>query len=217
MATVDEIIADVVDIIKDDSYSSSDVLRRMNKCLTLIARELAISDYEAVATVVTDVISNTVTLPPDFHFNLFDCRSDTHNRQIRVLDSRRLIDRQLYRLDTGGSVFLVAQSGRNLYYQRRPAVAETLRLFYYRIPDQLVEGGEMPVYIPLDMQESLFTNFACWELFSRIEDGVEGDKINTIHYKKEFYEALGEAVVFFKPEPKSPRGFGDELHMNGLY
>ena len=216
MPTVDQIISEVSDIIKDDSYGPSEILRRLSECLYFVARRLNFSDLEGEDTITTATDAYVKALPSDFHHNLFDCWSGTHNRQLKVHDSKRAINQYLDRLDSGGSVIAVCQDGRNLYYQRQPSVAETLRLFYYKKPTSLALAGNLPTYIDDDFHDSLFVNFACWKLYARIEDGVDGEKVNTLYYKKEFYEALGDAITFYKPEPETQRDFSDHM-VGGLY
>ena len=217
MPTVDEVISDIIGIVKDPKFGPAEVLKFLNRCNVMVARKAHFSDLLQDDPIEPDKDAFVKALPADYHYGLYDCWSNTHNIQIKVYDSEGLINRQLDRLDNNCPVIGVAEKGSTLYYQRQPSSAETLRLFYFKKPTDLTIGGVMPVYVPDDFHYTLYSYYCAWRIYERIEDGIEGDKVNTKYYKNEFYEALGDAVVFFKPFPEAPNHAYDELSLSSFY
>jgi hypothetical protein len=87
--------------------------------------------------------------------------------------------------------------GKRLIYRDVPAVAATLTVHYYEAPDDLDDDTDEPTWVPEHLHRKLYVAYVCKEIFNKIEDGVEGRKINTEYYMSEFASgllALEEAI-----------------------
>ena len=207
-----ESLADeVADIVQDPSYSHSDIIRTMNVGLRYIAGRVLLPELEAWADLETDPNVNHIPLPADYQKNLRYCHSVTHNRQVRIVGSLLQSYRQFSELDQGGRVVHVMPKGRSLYYQRVPSTAETLRIAYYKYPDRLFSRWEKPTCLPVHLTHELLVSYAAWKLFSKIEDGVEGQKVNTQYYKGLFDIAMAELTFFLGPEEREPVEVSNEI------
>jgi len=78
-----------------------------------------------------------------------------------------------------GSVEAVALEGSVLWYQKIPAAAETLTVIYSSDPALLEDDADQPIALPLVAQRNLLVYGAAAIIFDAIEDGIEGQKINT--------------------------------------
>ncbi len=66
-----------------------------------------------------------------------------------------------------------------LWYQKIPAEAESLMLILYKNPAELEEDDDTPSDLPSSLHKLLLVNGASHLIYNEIEDGVEGEKINT--------------------------------------
>jgi len=202
-STIEELIEEVQDIIQDKSQTNDEiVLKYFNRALQNFANVYIIPDLCVVGTVDTVVGANVAPLPDNFHKGLKTCFNLTTNKHVRVHNSRSLIDRRMGRVNKVGNLVGVAKEGINLYYQRKPASVETLQLSYYSLPDDV--SDTFPSYVPDDILDKLFINYACQYIYSKLEDGMEGEKVNTAYHKGEYREAFAEAKRYFGDEEDEP-------------
>lgn len=89
-----------------------------------------------------------------------------------------------------GNVETVALEGSTLWYQKIPETAETLTILYYKNPASLDRDSDEPSDIPEHLQRALLVNGAAKLVYDVIEDGIEGEKVNT---KAQFYLSFSEA------------------------
>lgn len=196
--------------IDDDSYSWADVVDEFNRCLEYLAGKFNLLELEHTEDIMTDPNVNNVPVPANYMKNLWQCRSLTHNRLIKVHTSVINLGRWYSVIDQSGSVRGVAVKGRAFYYQRIPGSAETLRLTYYRYPDRLYDRDDKPTCLPPHLVEPLLVNYACKEIYSEIEDG-EDKQVNTDRYTNKFNNAVVELERFLGPDRHDPIEFGQEI------
>jgi hypothetical protein len=84
---------------------------------------------------------------------------------------------------TLGSVWKVAQEGKQIWYISQPETAEVLYVLLYKEPPELVADGSTPSYLPSLLHRPLLVYKATSILFNIIEEGVEGEKVNTAAYE----------------------------------
>ena len=186
----------------------------LNDGLSEISSRLFLPDLETSDQVTTSADGSYVDLPTDFQKKLFRAWSDTRSIQVTVFSSVALLYRNLPRPDLGGSVMGMAVRGKRLYYARRGA--ETITIHYYRQPTALVALGDTPDCLPDDLARKLLESYACMQMFSRIEDGIEGRKVNTEWHEAKFEQAMAALTLFLGPPAFEPREFVDDLNLGAL-
>lgn len=82
-------------------------------------------------------------------------------------------------LAEAGDVEAVALEGDILWYQKIPSEATPLMVLYYRKPELLVADLDIPSVIPEHLHRRTLVPYAGMLLYSLIEDGIEGEKVNT--------------------------------------
>jgi len=184
--------------IQDGSYTWQNVVDEFNGCLKYLSGKYNLPELEHIEDVQTDPRAGRIPVPSNYQKNLWYCKSTTHNRPVNIEDTVINVYRKYSILDQSGAVRDVAVKGRYLYYQRVPTSAETLRLVYYRYPTILRTRREKPTCLPAHLVEPLLVNYACKEIFSEIEDGLEGKQVNTQRYDGRFKAA--EATLASMPE-----------------
>lgn len=197
-----------------------------NNQTTTISSVASDGSYIVVAGTLTEeaagesiTIANSgpsyVPLPSNYQKNLFKCYSDTRNRWVHVYGSLRLLLREFSYVDRSGAVRGVAVRGSNLHYQLIPSSPETLYIYYYRKPTDMSDDDDTPDGIPESYHEDLLINFALKWIYSEIEDGIEGRKVNTAFHQGEFDKAFAKLSAFLGPEDKEPYEVTDELGLEG--
>ena len=190
--------------IDDRSYTYDTILDKLNTGLRWIAGKYLLPDLETIEDVETDPGVNHIPLPRDYQRKLTWAHNVTHNRGTKIYPSTAQLFRWFSMLDQTGRIIGIAIKGRDLYYQRIPDAAETLRLNYWRYPERIDMRTEKVECLPEHLVEPLLVNYVCRDIFSEIEDGMEGEKLNTKHHAVMFTSAIADLKEFLGPEKRLP-------------
>lgn len=202
--TVTEVTTRVLRKMQDDAFDATDVLTALDQCNVEIATILDIKELVTVSEVTFTNSQNNITLPSDFCKNLFLGYNKTTNRHLDVYDSRRILTRRLTHLDRAGNVEAICKDGENIFYQKVPAADQTGDVHYHALPDDLASDGEFPSYVPGNFIHRLYYNYAVAQLFDLVEDGIDGEKVNTLYHEDKFNKYLREFELFIGPDPDDP-------------
>jgi len=199
MATLATLRSLVSNIVQDSSFDNTDIDGYLNRGVSEIAGGLqstlgsfitpSLPELFSISTVTTDTSLASVSMPATYHRNL-QFVSNSSGQEIEIYNSMIEFAEDYPLMDGSGSVKSVVVQGNTLYYQDIPTVAETLTLHFYRLPVDMSASDGTPDGIPLHLQVPLLVNYAGWQIFQLIEDGMEGQGVNTIRYKTFFNEAL---------------------------
>jgi hypothetical protein len=197
--------------VDDRSYTYDTILDKLNTGLRWISGKYMLPDLEKFEDVETDPGVNNIPLPRDYQKKLRWAHNVTHNREVKVYPSTVQLLRWFSQLDQTGRIIGIAVKGRSLFYQRIPSAAETIRINYWRYPERIDMRTEKVECIPEHLVEPLLVSYACREIFSEIEDGLEEEKLNTKHYAIMLTSALKELDLFLGPEKRIPVDIGTEV------
>jgi len=211
MATGSELAEQVLDIVQDPSFDEDMVLVQFNKAAAQISAQVLLPFLEATATVIADPTKTAVSLPSNFQRNLFKCDDDTEYNEIKVLNSKaQMIDRlgrSFYIQETLVKAVAVVQP--DLLYAPSPVALTNLHLSYHRKPE-LITSDEIEAFLP-EGYDDMLLNFACWRLYAKLEQGLEGAKTDTNYYRGLYVEQLETLRIAYKqgvsmPDPPVSRG-----------
>ena len=193
MATGGEIAETVLDIVQDASFDEDAVIKQLNDCVAMLSRRLILPSLDAEATVVTVTNAHSVALPSTFQRNLYHCHDGSSSNTIEVCSSKTKLSMEYDHSmnKTGTYVNGVSAVRPLLYYTPRPTVATTLTLRFQRIPDVIIPASEIDTILP-DGFSDIFENYAAWKIFSKIEQGIEGAKVDTGYYMNLFLGLFDE-------------------------
>lgn len=196
MATRTELQALVEDIIQDSSFTVTDYLNRgVNEIaggmLSTVGAVITPPLPQLFKTATVDTVTDEafVSMPATFHRSL-QLVSNSDGREIDLYNSMIRFVANYPLLNGTGAVEATIEQGGNLYYQKIPTVAETLTVHYFRLPVRMTEDSHTPDGIPSHLQIPLLVNYASWQAWRLIEDGIKGEGPNTARYKQFFNEAL---------------------------
>jgi hypothetical protein len=178
-------LKDEVAIITQDSSVNlvAQVETALNEALYNVAEEMissgGIPDLKRIGTFTTVVDQAWTTLPTGFNGKLLFAGNDSNCLAIADGGVEELMEENPL-LDTSGPVHTVALEGSVLYYQGIPTSATSHPILYQVYPTLwALESDVVPDYIPVELQRSLFVHYAAAEMFNKIEDGIDGEKVNT--------------------------------------
>ncbi len=196
--TLEKLITEVQNVIQDNAWTDAMITTLLNRGLVVVASGIILPekyqltpplpDLYATDTVTTELLSGICDLPDDFNRDLVQV-VNSDNEDIKRYDSFRKFLLEHPEQDSG-DVRVCARHGNRLLYRDIPTVQESLTVHYYRDPDELESSDDEPDCIPLVVQKPLLVGYACSQIFNMIEDGIEGQKINTAFWNNEFTQGI---------------------------
>jgi len=198
MSTFDELIARVDALVQDTDVSDL-IPSLINQGVYEIAGGMKsllldiiippLPDLFTIDSVTTDTSLAYVDMPSTYHRNL-QLVVAASGSEIDIANSFIEFSETYPALNKIGNISEVIEQGGKLYYQGIPSTEEEINLHFYRKPVIMVADDDEPDGIPVHLQMSLLSNFALWKAYEFIEDGLEGEVLNTMKYKSYFIEAL---------------------------
>lgn len=176
-------------IIQDDSYTAPTIDGYINQAL--------LHACDLVAVPQLKVIDNVSTVVGQRYVNLSSVLGNFSGRLSLVKrigaevaiypDLENFI--QAHPESSDGHVSAVCLEGSILWYHAVPDEAEDLLLVYYKNPAIMVTDNDTTDAIPQSLHKKLLVHGACYMIFDQIEDGMEGQKVNTqAHYLISFFD-----------------------------
>jgi hypothetical protein len=208
MATAQDLVSEVERRVRDASYAPEVILTFLNRGIVEIAGwkntdprlglhgEILLPALETVATVATVIDEASVELPADYMKNLY-LVGQPGGAPVSIHSSLRELMGEWYgSLANAGTVVRdVTITGDSLYYQPIPVEPLSLQLYYYRKPSALTMEDpagitNVPSCIPDPFHVDLLVNYAVKEIYDEIEDGIDGEKLQTANYAMKYQATL---------------------------
>jgi len=206
-----EIVDEVQSIVQDSAWTEAMIKTLINRGQTIVASGVILpGKYQlspplpslyTTAKISTVVDSGVCSLPSDFNRDLLQCVNE-YDENIEIWPSfRKFLQKNPEK--NAGSVRICARNGLNLLYRDIPSEAETLTVHYYKSPTAMTLDADEPSDIPEELHKPLLAGYAAAQIFNQIEDGIEGQKINTAFWNNEFLQGLVqlEIMIGFDAEP----------------
>jgi hypothetical protein len=184
-------IQDEVDIILADKSLVDSIPGYINDIYAEACFRVKLPSLKNVATVDTVVGVNWVTLTSltgEFSGKLLRFGDPSTVSLYHSLED--LYDRYFDDWDEEGSVTGVALEGNIIWYQAIPAAAETHTVIYMSRPTALVKRPDIPTHIPEPLHRKILIHGAAMIGWDKIEDGMEGEKVNTASNRIEFEKGI---------------------------
>jgi hypothetical protein len=182
---------EVENLIDDPSYDADTIDSYINHTLAFAAGQVNLPSLKRISTVATVVEQAYVSLlgvAPDFSGVLRRVKRANGDEPLVYPDLERLLD-DYPEMDKEGAVEATTLEGSVLWYQKIPVSPETLTILFYENPSPLLKGEDIPSDFPVHTHRKLFVHGTAFMIFDQIEDGIEGDKINS---KQHFYHSFDE-------------------------
>ena len=194
-----ELVTRVKEVVKDGSFSDAEILGHLNRCLQDVAYENCLPGLDETDELSLEAGDDSVALPDDFSHDLWHVEPLDKTQAVNIHASLKSLQRLYGDNDTGSTITDAAQDGVSLHVRPTLTEAQDIRVHYYRAPEALVLAdstatpaivANSPEGIPAHLHDALFVSYAAWQIFSIIEDGVDGAKVNTNHWQSQYFGAL---------------------------
>ena len=178
--TLNDLHDEVAILVRDTSDDIENLIDvKLNEAFATVHDLVVVPELKRVGSFTTVTDQAWTTMPTGFNGKLLFVGNDRTSLAVADAGVVQLME-DCPALDASGPVHTVALEGSTLYYQGIPSDATTYPILYVVNPTPLSRGkSEVPDYIPAHLQRGLFVHLAAALLFNIIEDGVEGEKVNT--------------------------------------
>jgi hypothetical protein len=222
MATRQQLATEILRKVDDPSYEDS-VNDFLNNGLQDVAGyndpatgfEILLPALETSAQVTTDAdtTKNYVNMPADFHKNLYHVDAPCVFLPISIFPNfQDLKDYYTNYFDPlewrkVGPLESVAVSNGKLYYNKIPYTPLTLTLYYYKKITLMTKENDSPIELPEHLHRDLLVNYVCKEIYTEIEEGIEGPAVNTQKYTGFYIQAISKLYWWIGDEKSKKRPF----------
>lgn len=188
---------EVTILVQDGSYVTADVDKYINRAFTNMAGQINLPDLKRVDTITTVVgqsYTSLAALSGGFNGRL----SKVHAENITIYPSLEDLisgieeDGELF--GEAGDVTRLALEGSTVWYDKIPAVPQTLMAILYGNPPLLVADADIPSVFPEHTHWNIGIHGAAMLMFDPIEDGVTGEKVNTTYHEGLYLKGKQEAL-----------------------
>jgi len=201
--TFEELVNEVMDVVQDTTWDAANIQNRLNRALQVVAKGVLLPGkhqlspplpelytYDDIDTVAGVAMCN---LPTDYQRDVVQVLNAVNdNIPLEKSFTKFLGDNPD---QVSGAVNRAAVYGSRLLYRDIPATAETLTVHYYKNPTTMVNSSDEPTCLPEALHRSILVGYVCMQIFDLIEDGIEGRKINTEYWTRQFHEGLMDLEV----------------------
>jgi len=202
---VESVITEARDITKEESYDDDWMVKRINMGLQEIASLFCIPGLSTSATVSALTTGNIVAMPSDFLHSLFLATTETYPNGLSLAPSLKDLTANAYLYPDTGDVQRVAVEFKSLCYVPIPAdAAETITIYYYKNPDAITLVSDLPAWIPAHLQKPLVLSYLCKEIFTLVEEGIDGQVPNTTKHINLYGQGLMMLQQFY-PKASKPK------------
>ncbi len=206
-----ELIAEVVDIVDDEGYGDTTVLKYLNQSQRAIADKVLLPDLKNGFDTIEALPSvKFVDLPSDYHRGLYLAFVDGAEIDIHAdIKSLSMVNGGL--TVESGDIACVAKHGGTLLYQKIPTTPTEIELYYYQKP---VDMTDSDASYPdgangNDDFDWALISFSAHKIFDIMEDGIEGPKVNASSHHSNYVERLkgvdDYATLIGKSVPTRPK------------
>lgn len=176
---LEEMRDEVIIIIQDPDYDDDRIDKYINQALSYTAGLVNLPDLKTIESVATVLAQNYVNLS-SITGGFSGVLRRVVKEGIKIYPTLELLASDYVdNWDAAGEVEAICLESNVLWYQKIPAEAESLMLILYKNPAVLVDDEDEPTDIPEYLHKLLLVNGASHLIFNEIEDGIEGEKINT--------------------------------------
>ncbi|MFV0437499.1 MAG: hypothetical protein ACK5PS_08935 [Desulfopila sp.] len=206
-----ELVDEVLDIVSDPSITRDKALGMLNRGMSYVAGQVLLPGLATgVGRVTTSIGQNSSPLPADYQREIFWARVAGEPVAIYANLGVMLADGFSLELQAG-RVLAIVPNGGDLIYQLTPTEPTDIDIRYYRLPipmqdkrSSMPDGlGNSPGMI--DAYDQTLIHYGCWRLYERIEQGLEGGKVDSQYHEGQCRaELIKLEAAVRKERPRQP-------------
>lgn len=197
--TLARLAAEVAGIVADPGIGEEEIVRCLDRGLLAVAGAARLPDLASETRLELNPGDGFVALPADWQHGPTYAFLLPNRRRLRLFPSLAALRLGTSGRPHGGRIRAVAPAGGQLHVWPGPAAACTVEVGYFRLPQPLAGSPDKPLCLPPHLVGPLLVNYACRELFERLEEGVSGSKVQAEAYGRRFDAALADLLFLFAP------------------
>ncbi len=199
--------------IQDPSFERErDILPLVNECISEVSQLFCLPALQVNTSIIAETESieaGHLPLPENYHHDLYRVFNATNRKEVSIRGSLKALEGLYDDMPKGGYIKDVAVVNDRLWVKPLPLMVQhiaeqELALFYYRKP-ALFED-HMDDYLAVDgLPEHLVpvvVDFVLWRLFLLVEDGLQGQPVNSARYAERYNMGLLKVKEYCKNSPK---------------
>lgn len=200
MESISVMIDRVRRAVKDSSFGDDFIFDLINDAIyetAMLVRPPGLIVYDA--EVDFSIGQNIVATPADFFGpSLMIAKIKSTGQNLSV--TSRVTEFDVMYSRRAASIHTACVKGNSILINAAPSNALTLLITYLKKPtvyaDLTDDGSAIDFFIPR-VGENAVTAYAIREIFNHIEDGIEGDKRNTLNYDALFSRNISKMVAHY--------------------
>jgi hypothetical protein len=192
--------------IQDDSFTrEDDLLPLVNEFVRDVNQQFRLPELQVQETITipSDIDGNQIAMPETYGRELYRVYNDTHMRLCMIRSNVKALEKIYDGWRSKGFVRDVTVTHNILNFRPLPVQDQELTLFFYRDPVEIedVDEDEELDGIPEHLTKYA-VDYALWQLFTLVEDGIDGKAVNTDKYFARYQLGLAAFNEFCKNSPK---------------
>lgn len=191
-----EMVQEVINIVQDSSFDDL-IPGYVNESFLQASGRVNVPDLKRVGmatTVAGQMYVSLAGISSGFGGRLSKFINNELARFNNVEDLTSRIVSEGRVLDEEGAVEYVALEGRTLWYFPTPATPESLQCILFSNPTLLEDDNDTPDAFPETCHRNIGIHGAAYLAYLIIEDGIEGDKVNTNFHYTMFEKGIQQLV-----------------------
>lgn len=206
-----EMVLEVQNIIQDSTFDTS-IEGYINEAFLQASGRVNIPDLKRVGlaeTVEGQMFTPLYGIDGGFSGRLSKVLDTSISRFNSIEDLLDTVMTESRDITEVGPVEYVALEGRTLWYFPTPEVAQTIQCILFNNPTVMEFEDESPNEFPEICHRNIGIHGACFLAFQIIEDGIDGDKVNTNHHFTMYEKGIVQLVEWIgrhRPHVISSRG-----------
>lgn len=206
MHGAESLIERVQSLVKDGSFGPSFILEKLNDGLAEVAQMTTPPDLvEADVELEVEAGEKFISMPSNFYgpriLRLHNATDDVACVVVYRFSDFAHISRKFGSLGIRSACL----KGKTLHVSGIPSSRTVLEVTYHREPEvfsSITDNGDGITYLPFRLGEQAIVSYAAWRIYSHIEDGIDGRKVNSAAFKSDFLEAVGKIIDHFGMEAR---------------
>ncbi len=196
--TLARLMAEVAGILGDPGVDEEEIARTLNRGLWTVAGAVRLPALAAEARLSFAAGRADAVLPADFQHGPTDAFLLPGSDRMRLVPDLAAL-RRTVPSGTGCRPRYASVGGGRLWLRPVPRTAVGVAIGYYRLPARLVAPSDRPECLPPHLAGPLLVDFACRDLFERLEEGSGDRKVQATAYGRRFEAGLAGLLALFGP------------------
>ncbi|MBC8442002.1 MAG: hypothetical protein H8D87_20230 [Deltaproteobacteria bacterium] len=203
---LETILARIETGIQDPSLTrEDDICPLVNEFVSEVSELFTLPGLQEHETIAVAIADNPVfiAMPDIFAHDLYRVYNETSRETVSIRSNIKALENLYSGWESPGMIQDVALEHKTLWYRPLPVQDQFLTLFFYRepVPVEFDDDEAHLDGIPYNLN-TIAVDYALKELWALAEDGIDGQKINTLYYTDRYNIGLAKLAKHCQTAPR---------------